>query len=101
MEAEEGVMEAKGGVTEAEAGNMEAEGGVIEAKAGNMEAEEGVMETDGGVMEADLEEATKAEGGITEPHLEDDHTQKWHVRECMYKFTVWSMWSWKVQVFFV
>ncbi|KAL2622881.1 hypothetical protein R1flu_003086 [Riccia fluitans] len=57
MEVEEGVTEAKGGVTE--------------ATARNMEAEEGVMEVDGGIMEANLEEATKVEGGVMEPHLEE------------------------------
>ncbi|KAL2609976.1 hypothetical protein R1flu_028549 [Riccia fluitans] len=78
IEGEEGIMEAEGGVTEVEAGNMEAEKGVTEAKKGiteakakNMEAKEGVTKVDGGVMEVDLEEATEAEGGVTEPHLEE------------------------------
>ncbi|KAL2620585.1 hypothetical protein R1flu_000790 [Riccia fluitans] len=57
MEGEEGVTEAKEGVTK--------------AKAGNMEAKEGVTEADGGVMEADLEDATKTERRVIEPHLEE------------------------------
>ncbi|KAL2629711.1 hypothetical protein R1flu_014397 [Riccia fluitans] len=79
MEAEEGAMEAEGGIPEPEAGNMEGEEGVTEveegvteAEVGNMEAEEGVMEVDGGVMEADLEEVTEAKRrNLTKPHLEE------------------------------
>ncbi|KAL2651631.1 hypothetical protein R1flu_019759 [Riccia fluitans] len=33
-----------------------------------MEAEEVVMKVDEGIMEADLEEASEAKGGVSEPH---------------------------------
>ncbi|KAL2649504.1 hypothetical protein R1flu_017632 [Riccia fluitans] len=77
MEAEEGVTEAQGGVTEVEAENMEAEGGVTEAEVGNMETKEGVTEADGGVMEVDLEEAADREGGVTEPHEVVQEMEYW------------------------
>ncbi|KAL2652878.1 hypothetical protein R1flu_021006 [Riccia fluitans] len=66
MEAEEGVMEAEGGVSELEAEIMEGEEGVTEAEGGVTEVEAGNMEAEGGVTEPHLEEDADCEGGVTE-----------------------------------